>query len=307
MIALSEGVHDFRDAARAQLSCPSSCTNDPQKPLYRVLTSTQTCAVAQVTRDRTERTLSVASNKTIVGLGRGAALRGVSMDLGSSQNIVVRNVALFDVNPNLIEAGDAFNLNKASQVWLDHCTIKRASDGFTEGSSKNTTLSWMHYDGVTPFECDGQHTLSATFTDATVTVHHSFFDHVETHSPTVHNASSRVHLFNNLLADNLGYGVGSVCGAQVLLEGNVLERVAVPTSRSFCDDDTNLGLISAPEGSNWYRDDVGPHHGGDGKEPHDAVFKPAYSYTLASPQAVWLEVLTRAGTGGPWAQALNSD
>ena len=98
-----------------------------------------------------------------------------------------------------------------------------------------------------------------------------------------------------VLCDDLGYGVGSACGAEVLLEANTFQRVATPTERLTCADDTLLGLIDAPAGSNYYGDDVGAHRGGDGKEPHDAVFTPPYDYDVEPAQSEWLVVLQRAG------------
>jgi pectate lyase len=300
-LLLPEGVYDFRDMPRNQPACPSTCTNDATKTEYTVLDSTETCANALVNQTRDERTLNLGSNKTIVGLGRGALIQGVSFDFGSSQNLVVRNIALLDVNPGLIAAGGAFLLSQSSQVWLDHCTAKWISENFTSLSpgAQGVTLSWVHYDGFTTNECDGEHTQAVTVNGATATVHHCFFDHVESHSPKVQNAG-RVHLFNNVMSDNLGYGVGSECGAQVLMEGNTFQRVMTPTERDTCPDGGALGAISAPDGSNYYGDDVGAFHGGGSGEPHDAVFTPPYAYTVEVPQEDYLTILSRAGAGGPW-------
>ncbi len=311
VILLPEGTYDFRDTPRDQLVCPASCSNDPSKPQYTVLVGTQTCAVPQITKSRSERVLALGSNKTIVGLGRGAQLRGVSFNLGSSQNDIVRNVVVFDVNRDLIEAGDAFTFTKPSQIWLDHVTTKWISDGFADVSpgSSNITLSWLHFDGGTTYECDGEHTRAATVADANVTFHHCFFDHVESHSPSVQNSLARVHVFDSVLADNLGYGAGASCGAQILLEQNTFETVGTPTERSTCADGTDYGLIDAPIDSNYYGDDVGAHHGGpdSGSEPHDAVFTPPYDYTLSPALAESRVVTVRAGAGGPWALPLSVD
>lgn len=309
VILLREGDHDFRDAPRAQAVCPSACANDPSKPQYTVLVGSETCAVALVNQNRTARTLPLGSNKTLVGLGRGAQLRGVNIELGSSHNLILRNLAVYDVNAKLTEAGDAFGLSKPSQVWLDHSTTKWISDDFTGlgAGTRAVTVSWLHYDGVTSDECDGEHTRAVTATESEFTLHHSFFDHVESHAPRVDGASTRVHLFDNLISDNSSYGVASSCGAQVLMEGNTFQRVAIPTERSSCADGTALGAISAPPGSNSYGDDVGAHRGGDGQEPHDAVFTPPYAYTVEPPQSAWLTVLARAGAGGPWALPLTRD
>ncbi len=46
------------------------------------------------------------------------------------------------------------------------------SDDFTDvnAGGRSITLSWMHYDGVSPSACEGQHLLAAEFTDASATL-----------------------------------------------------------------------------------------------------------------------------------------
>lgn len=309
VVLLNEGAHDFRltgNEVRDQLVCEIPCEKDPSQIEDTVLTPTETCSQDLVPRSRNERRLSLGSNKTLVGLGRGAALRGVSIEIGASQNVIVRNIAIYDVNAALIEAGDAFGLIGADRVWLDHDTAKWVSDGFTDVTAvtENVTLSWMHYDGDNPDACTGKHPRASQISDSTVTLHHCFFDHVDSHAPFVDHPNARVHVFNDFVSDDPDYGIGAGCGAQVLMEGNVFEAVAAPTLRAGCDDDPSLGLIKAPTGSNLYRDDVGDHRGGDGQEPSDAVFSPPYAYQVDPPQDAWLQVLERAGAGGPWALPL---
>ncbi len=309
VIVLAEGTYDFRGAPRDQMACPEACSNDATKTQYTVLTSTTTCSTALVTRTRNEQRLLLGSNKTIVGLGRGAQVRGVSFEFGTAHNVIIRNLAVFDVNPDLIEAGDAFGLTQPSQVWIDHATTKWISDGFDDvrAGAQGITLSWLHYDGVSPSECGGWHTRTADVTSATVTFHHCFFDHVESNSPIVRDGAAQVHLFANLLSDNQGIAVDALCGAQVLLEGNTFQRVVTPTERATCSDDTTPGKIDAPAGSNYYGPDVGAHRGGDGKEPHDDVFKPPYEYDVGVPQDDWQTVADRAGAGGRWRLPLSLD
>ena len=308
VIVLAEGVHDFRAAPREQMACPSVCTNDASKTEYSLLTTSETCEAGLVTRTRNEQRLLLGSNKTIVGLGRGAQVRGVSFEFGSARNVILRNLAVYDVNPGLIEAGDAFGLTQPSQVWIDHATTKWISDGFNDvrAGAQGITLSWLRYDGISPSECSGQHIRTADITGATVTIHHCFFDHVQSNSPTVRDGA-QVHLFGNLLSDNPGIAVDALCGAQVLLEGNTFQRVNTLTARPSCADDMPVGRIDAPVGSNYYGPDVGSHRGGDGKEPHDSVFKPPYDYVVGVPRDEWQTVFARAGAGGPWALPLALD
>lgn len=311
-ILLPEGPSDFRrkgDEISERDVCPGVCTEDPSKPQNAVLVSGETCAATPIPMPLEERTLKLGSNKTIVGLGRGAQLRGVSVSLGKTRNVVLRNLAIYDVNRTLIEAGDALGISGASDVWVDHVTTKWISDGFTDirEGSEAITLSWIHYDGVSPDACRGKHPRVSQISDASVTVHHCFYDHPDSHTPLVDHPQARVHAFNNLVRDSDGYAVGAACGAQVLLEGVTFKTVGPPTAKRACSDDTSLGLISAPAGSNLYLSDVGKHTGGDGSEPHDTVFEPAYEYALEPAALAWPKVQARAGAGGPWALPLRLD
>jgi len=307
VILLGEGVHDFRTEPRDQLVCPTVCTNDATRTRYDVLGSDETCATEPVTETRTDRQLALGSNKTIVGLGRGAQIRGVSFGIGGRSNVILRNLALFDVNWHLVEAGDALTIGDTGDVWLDHLTIKWISDDFAsiQTGTAGATVSWVRFDGVTEAACRGRHTFATTVTDSRVTYHHDFFDNVESHSPRVDNASTEVHLFNNLFRDNPGYAVNANCGGQALLEANTFQRVEMPTTRTTCEDETAPGLILAPEGSNFYGEDVGDHGGGDGSEPRDAVFTPDYPYDLRPPDEDWPHVFSSAGAGGRWPLSLS--
>lgn len=309
-ILLAEGTYDFRRQGSEVTErdvCPSTCSEDATKSLFTVLTADETCPVAQVKKSLYENTLKLGSNKTIVGLGRGAQVRGVSFSLGMQRNIVLRNLAIYDVNHTLIEAGDAIGINGATDVWVDHVTTKWISDGFTDvrAGSQAITLSWMRYDGVSPDACRGKHPRVSQISDASVTAHHCFYDHPESHTPVVDHPKSRVHVYDNLVQDCDGYGVGAACGAQVLMEGVTFKTVGPPTTKRTCSDDMSLGLISAPAGSNLYLSDVGMHTGGDGTEPHDAVFTPPYDYDLEPAEQAWPKVQARAGAGGPWALPLS--
>jgi pectate lyase len=315
VILIPEGLLDLRLTAAnivQQATCPTPCTGS-NKTVYTVLLATATCPVALVNRPRNDRRIQVGSNKTIVGLGRGALLRGASFDLGTSTNVILRNLSIFDVNPTMIEAGDAISLTQPSDAWVDHCTFKWISDGFTDASAgtTNVTISWSHYDGLSDDACSGHHPRASQFVDAVGTLHHNFWDHVDTHAPTVSHPTARVHLYDNYTTDDADYAVEASCGAQVLLEGNTFENVVYPTSKTTCSDlTTQLGFLRAPTGSNLYRDNVGPHRsdGADAPEPEDAVvFTPPYSYTVDPPATAWVNVSLRAGAGGQWALPLSLD
>lgn len=311
-LLLAEGERDFRrtgEEIEDADACPSACTEVPGKSTYRLPTSGSTCAEPFVTVQRDDRVLHVGSNKTILGLGRGAALRGVSLDLDASQNVIVRNVALYDINPDLLEAGDAFTLTRPSGVWIDHVTVKWVSDAFMDVLTGTTgvTVSYSLFEGGTDGECGGRERWGASFNDSQATIHHTRFDQLSTRAPHADGPEARLHLFNNVYSNTTDWTVGSSCLAQVLLEGCVFENAEAATRVATCSDSSDRGLLDAVAGSNLYRDESAVYLGGDGTEPHDAVFTPEYDYQLEPAGDAWPHVISRAGAGGPWALPLSLD
>ncbi len=307
VLVFPEGVTDLRrkdDDVQMQQTCPTPCSDGGE--VYTVLVGDATCDTELVSRPRNERRLRVGSNKTIVGLGRGAQLRGASFDLSESENVIFRNLAIYDVNRDMIEAGDGMDFNAANGVWVDHVTFKWISDGFTDSrpGTKGVTISWSRYDGVNDLACGDRHPRAAQFADAEATFHHDMFVDVNARSPEFDHSLSRGHLFNNVMSNNAEFAVGAVCGAQVLLEENSFDNVATPTYRTDCSENPGLlGLIRAPAGSNLYDDDVGPHRSGsaDSPEPNDSgVFTPSYDYAPDDARDAAPVVISRAGAGGPW-------
>ncbi|WP_437592356.1 hypothetical protein [Sorangium sp. So ce1000] len=308
VLLLPEGLHDFRRKGSEVVDievCPSACSDDPEKTVYRVLTGDDTCEVPLVGATRDDHVLHFGSNKTLVGLGRGAALPGVSMALDESQNIIVRNLALYDLNAGLLEAGDAFTLTQPSRVWIDHTTVTWISDAFADvlAGTSGVTFSYVHFDGSTEAECGGRERWATTITDAEVTMHHCRFDEVSTRAPLAIGSRARVHVFNNVFSNISDWAVGASCEGQVLLEASVFENAEAATRRSDCSDATGRGRLLAVPGTNLYRDESDVHLGGDG-EPADDVFKPPYDYAPERASDALPQVISRAGAGGPWALPL---
>ncbi len=312
VILVPEGVHDFRrtgEEITQQEVCPTVCPGDDTKVRYEVLLGDETCPTALTMIPRDDRILRLGSNTTLLGLGRGAALRGVTLDFQDSQHIIVRNIALFDINPEMIEAGDAFSLTAPEHVWIDHGTTRWVSDGFTDlrSGTSNVTASYMYYDGRTDFECDGSHVRTSMIDASEATIHHSRFFQLRQNAPSVLHAGARVHLYNNSYSNVDGWAVGAACQAVVLVEGSTFENVDAIGRVSDCGTDPALGLLDFPTGSNLYRDGSPVFLGGAGDEPQGAGFTPPYEYELELASDAWPAVVSRAGTGGPWAIPLSLD
>jgi len=316
VIVVAEGsldVHRTGDDITQTMACPTPCDDMSSMMTKNLLSEDDTCPVALVPAERSERRISVASDKTLVGLGRGAQLFGATLDIGSSKNVIVRNVALYGVNPELIEAGDGISLDEADGVWVDHVTFEAISDGFIDATtgSKNLTFSWLRNNGKNAFACRGKHPRSNELADTTATIHHTLWQQVAGRSPLARGEASRVHLFSNVVHDDATYSVGAACGARILLEASSFDDVVTPTSKQLCSDGTGtLGLIDARGHGNQYASNVGRHdsNGMPSDEPADSgAFTPTYDYAsaLEPAETARFVVEQRAGTGSRWALPLD--
>ncbi len=318
VVVVPEGSLDVRrmgDDVTHTEACPTACPDGTGMLTYNLLPDDQTCPTDTVPETRDERRIKIGSNTTLVGLGRGAALLGGSLDVAGSKNVIVRNFVLYGVNPSLIEAGDGISIDEGSDgVWVDHATFWRVSDGFIDSTSAatNLTFSWVRNEGDNQAACQGQHPRSNQLTNTTATIHHSLWEHVNGRAPVATQSASQVHLFNNVVSDDVGYAVGAACGARVLVEGSVFDNVNVWTDKfgDDCDDtdDSELGFIRAAGGKNLY---VGSgKHESDGveaPEPADsAVQDPTYTYTLDPAESVRFVVPVWAGAGARWALPLTA-
>ena len=296
-------------------ACPTACPAGSETlETSNLLTDDKTCDVPMIPAQRTDRRITVGSNTTLVGLGRGAALRGGSLDIGNSKNVIVRNVAIYDVNQDLIEAGDGISIDGADGVWIDHVTFRLISDGFIDATtgSKNLTFSWLKNDGENPAACFDKHPRSNELGDTSATIHHTLWQNVSGRAPLATRATSRVHLFDNVVLHDVDYAVGASCGAQVLVEATSFEDVLIPTAKFSCSDTPELGLgfIRAAGGGNVYGSGVGQHqvdHMDTLDEPADPdVFVPGYTYrqVLDAASTARFVVPEWAGAGARWALPL---
>jgi pectate lyase len=307
VVVVPQGVLDVRRTGSdvtQTMACPSQCSEDSTMLTYNLLADGDTCPVDMVPATRDERRIKIGSNTTLVGLGRGALIFGGNLYVDGTKNVIVRNLALYGVNPKLIEAGDGITIDGGDGVWVDHATFNLISDGFIDSttSSQNLTFSWIKNDGANPDACNGRHPRSNELADTTATIHHTLWEHVDGRAPLATRSGSRVHLFDNVVNDDVDYAVGSACEAQVLLEESTFEHVKYPTAKFPCTDGaTDYGLIATDHG-NVYGPDVGHHQVDkvDAPEPSDSVPPLPYPYTLDPAGKASLLVPVWAGAGGRW-------
>ncbi|TWT88352.1 Pectate trisaccharide-lyase precursor [Pseudobythopirellula maris] len=248
--------------------------------------------------------VSVASNKTILGVGESAGLVG-SLQLSGVSNVIVKNLELS--NPSGVGEGDVLTLRGSTNVWIDHNDIFNSTDGLLDiiRESDNVTVSWNEFyytdefasnvnrghryamligngDGATE-DADNLH----------VTLHHNHWgDNVHERMPRVRYGD--IHAFNEFYnSQGNNYVIRSAIGAEVLVENSVFENVNTPYEKQ------QGGQVEAV--GNLLRGASGAAQGGDD------VFTPPYAYTPDDASEVKVLVLTRAGAGAALPGDFNDD
>lgn len=91
-----------------------------------------------------KRPLEIGSNKTVIGVGPSATIKGKGLRLNGVSNVFIRNLTISDINQGVIFAGDAIAIARADLVWIDHNRFhnigrQMIAGGF--GPTTNITIS----------------------------------------------------------------------------------------------------------------------------------------------------------------------
>ena len=269
VILINEGTYDFTlSPGRASKACINIC--DPSTPVAAETLAAASCAftAALIDIESTYDVARVGDNKTLVGLGAGATLRNVELDLSGSSNVILRNLDFQDINPGILHDGEAIKLWPADHIWIDHCSFKNISytslhivSSWDEANNQAIitaagymTISWNHFNGRTTKACGGQDpTVINTNRNPALTLHHNWFDTSANWNPFLFGPGTWAHLFNNTWSNITNISVAASCGAAALLQGNAFESArdaiyindnGAPTW-SFCPIGT-FGVVYAP-------------------------------------------------------------
>ena len=179
-------------------------------------------------------TVSVNSNKTIIGGGKGAKIYGSYIDINGKQNIIIRNLTVEKGGPDAIAARNSHHL------WFDHLDLSDSSDGLldlTLGSSY-ITVSWcrMHdhnkvslaNSGTSHFEDVGRNH---------VTYHHNWFYSATQRNPRMGYGLG--HIFNNYYKAITSYCIGYFCGTQMYVENSYFLNSKEPFNQSYSSEKTS--------------------------------------------------------------------
>jgi len=202
------------------------------------------------------RGLLVGSNKTIIGMGATAGLKGKGLTLqGGVSNIIVRNLSITDINEGMVWGGDALTIASAKRVWIDHDRFARIGRQFVamgSGDGKavidDITLSNNEFDGRSAWSarCTGRHYWNMlAYGNGKITLVGNYLHHFDGRAPRISSSGSGawVHIVNNYF-DTGGWHALDYEGAntRVLLEANYFADVAMPVLTDTSGDGRLFGF-----------------------------------------------------------------
>ncbi|WP_436530647.1 pectate lyase family protein [Actinoplanes sp. HUAS TT8] len=229
---------------------------------------------------------SVASNKTVIGVGSASGVTGGGLNLSGVKNVIIRNLVFKNA------ADDSINVQEGTtNVWIDHNDLSNGYDGLIDikRGSDFITVSWNHLHNHDKSMLLG-HSDDNSAQDLghlRVTYVHNWFDGTNQRHPRVRFANP-VHVLNNYYSNIGSYGVASTENAGVFVERNYFENVANPTVTQTGDSDSgNLKVL------NNYKVNSGTEQVRNGA----SVAAIPYSYTPEANSTVKATVTAGAGTG----------
>ena len=240
-ILVPEGTYDFRqfrnavtEAKRANRTwCKKTCDEKNRvtgktNTFYRITFEANSCqslndnvTIVQENENvqKWDNWITIKNNKSLIGMGRGANLRGASLNNRTNEgagNNIFRNLAIYDVNPHLIEAGDGLETsgNSSSHVknfWADHISYKWISDGMDMEFVDDATISYLDFDGANEYNCWGTDPYMSLVEDATLTYANDYWHNTYGRVPKVTGEvnGSKVHLYNQYVDYNRFFVAGA--------------------------------------------------------------------------------------------------
>jgi pectate lyase len=223
---------------------PAACPHPYKKEVMLIVSQNEAhrCAGDPTSRPYSYKDatgLLVGSNKTIIGVGRSAGVkgRGFLLDKGV-KNIIIRNLSITDMNYGQVFGGDAITIWGASGVWIDHNYIARVGrqmvvTGF--GDVDKVTLSNNEFDGRTEYRCDGSHYWNFLLTAPTgrMTWVGNWIHDFSGRAPSL-GGNAFYHFANNLFERTPSNGHAFENGhsadekVRSLIEGNYFKSVNAP-------------------------------------------------------------------------------
>ncbi|OPG01597.1 hypothetical protein B1L11_44225 [Microbispora sp. GKU 823] len=181
--------------------------------------------------------IKVASDKTIIGVGRNGQIVHGGFNLNNVHNVIIRNLTIRDAQmadddpDDKVYDYDGIQIDTSHHVWIDHCSITRMNDGLID-SRKDTTYLTVSWNILS----EEHKAFGIGWTDnvtARMTIHHNWMHDNGIRNPSTDNVAY-AHLYNNYMQNITGYGNYSRGGTKMVLENSYFDNVKDPYYR----DDT---------------------------------------------------------------------
>ena len=250
--------------------------------------------------------VNIGSNKTIYGdPSNQGRLRNIGIVI-KGENVIVRNMIFGEVvswdKPVKSGADDAFSLNEASHVWVDHCEFQshlepQNLDGskITSGDYYSTEEKWAKdfYDGL--FDCyfhdhwkaclcasgdtkaDKNTRTGASDTDMRITFFNNYWKDINARQPMLRYG--KAHIFNSyfLSASETGSmfrqstGINCRAGSEIYIDNNAFENIKTPIG--FYND------VEATRTGYWVNKDNTFTNCSNDVEASSTSYEPPYTWT----------------------------
>ncbi|MBN1129503.1 MAG: hypothetical protein JXA71_10980 [Chitinispirillaceae bacterium] len=274
--------------------------------------------IIQVTGKIDNASVSIASNKTIIGIGTSGELTGTTLSISSGSNILIRNLKIH----HAAKGKDIISISGGRNIWIDHCDIYNAigdlnGDGKvdTVGDISGGDVDW--YDGLIDMTDESANiTISwnkihdsfkamlvgssdSDDSDRKITFHHNHFYKLWERVPSYRGGTG--HVFNNYFATIDHSAVNSRMNAKLRVEGNVFENVG----SGAVDSKTKIqwgpvgAYYSGTTGCWDVKDNIFTNCKGNQPTTSTCTFTPPYTYTAQLQPAAQVKetVLAWAGVG----------
>lgn len=207
--------------------------------------------------------IRVSSDKTIIG-APGAELKGVGFYIKDVNNVIMRNLKISKV---LADTGDAIGIQKASNVWVDHCDLSSDMDhgkDFYDGlldithAAEFVTVSntYLHDHFKASLIGHSDNNGDEDKGHLHVTYANNFWQNINSRAPSIRFGTG--HIFNSYFLE-CNHAINSRMGAEVLVQSTVFDNCGSEVIQSVDSDengsvaveDVDLGSSknTAPSGS----------------------------------------------------------
>jgi autotransporter-associated beta strand protein len=244
--------------------------------------------IIQVQGALTIGSVSVKSDKTILGLGTNATLVG-RLSISGVSNIIVRDLRITSPGNDGISIRDP----NTHHIWVDHVTFYDCGDGSCDISqgADYVTVSWCKFIYPTQLEhrfamiADGQ---AGNTNSGRITLHHNWWGY-RADQRMAASSYARVHYYNNYFnCTNNSYSSNARTGTEMNSENNYYSGVKDP-----------IGISSGTDGKIKTSGNLYPGCSGTIHPGVDIVFTPPYAYTPDATADVPSLVQNGAGAPGP--------